>query len=280
MINFKQQHQEEKYIIMKYTINLIITFDPDSRLLMLRDNGQLTIELSKPGTRLLIELVKNNRNELTRETLIKHVWEDYGFSPSSATLSNHISELRKAFEALGASKDILLTVPRVGFKMDAEIHPETKPPKEEGSNEMIDPAVTESEPVKQQNATPHSTDSGHRGTLQRMLKPGLALIFALLAIAAAIKLMTLNSNEEPMLVGVQDKCNFYTLDNDKPSSEQSSHARKMLSDAKIDCAQINRDIYYIEARPANDRLKVYFMAVCTKSTSMSYQTCNNYKVAE
>lgn len=63
---------------------------------------------------------------MPRETLIKHVWEDYGFSPSSATLSNHISELRKAFEALGINKDILITVPRVGFKMEAEIHPETK----------------------------------------------------------------------------------------------------------------------------------------------------------
>jgi DNA-binding winged helix-turn-helix (wHTH) protein len=265
---------------MKYIINLIITFDPDSRLLILRNNDQLTIGLSKPGTRLLIELVKNNRNELTRETLIKHVWEDYGFSPSSATLSNHISELRKAFEALGVSKDILLTVPRIGFKMDAEIHPETKPPKEDRSVEMFAPAVTTSEPVKQQNVTPHPTHSGLRGTLQRTLKLGLVLIFTLLAIAAAIKLMTLHSNEEPMLIGVQYKCNFYTLGNNKPSSEQSAHARKMLSDAKIDCAQINRDIYYIEARPANDKLKVHFMAVCTKSTNMSYQTCNNYKLVE
>lgn len=257
-----------------------MVFDPDSRLLMLRNNTQLTIGLSKPATRLLIELIRNNKIELTRETLIKHVWEDYGFSPSSATLSNHISELRKAFEALEISKEILLTVPRVGFKMDAEIHPETKPPKEEGSIEMIDPAVTASEPVKQQNVTPHSTDSGHRGTLQRMLKPGLALIFALLGIAAAIKLMALHSNEEPVLIGVQDKCNFYTLDNNKPSSEQSAHARKMLSDVKIDCTQINRDIYYIVARPANEKLKIHFMAVCNKRTNMSYQTCNNYKLVE
>ncbi|HEJ8043610.1 TPA: winged helix-turn-helix domain-containing protein [Serratia marcescens] len=265
---------------MKYIINLIVTFDPDSRLLMLRNNDQLAIGLSKPGTRLLIELVKNNKNELTRETLIKHVWEDYGFSPSSATLSNHISELRKAFEALGVSKEILITVPRVGFKMDAEIHPETKPPKENGSVEMIDPADTANEPVKQKNVTPDSTDSGYRRTLQRMLKPSLALIFALLAIAAAMKLMTQHSNEEPVLIDVQDKCNIYTQGNNKPSSEQSAHARKMLSDAKIDCAQINRDIYYIEARPANDKLKVYFMAVCTKSTNMNYQTCNNYKLVE
>ncbi|WP_438439668.1 winged helix-turn-helix domain-containing protein [Klebsiella pneumoniae] len=91
--------QKRESILMKYIINFTITFDPDSRLLKLRNKDQLTIELSKPATRLLIELIKNNKNEMPRETLIKHVWEDYGFSPSSATLSNHISELRKAFEA-------------------------------------------------------------------------------------------------------------------------------------------------------------------------------------
>ncbi|MDQ4988180.1 winged helix-turn-helix domain-containing protein [Klebsiella pneumoniae] len=85
--------QKRESILMKYIINFTITFDPDSRLLKLRNKDQLTIELSKPATRLLIELIKNNKNEMPRETLIKHVWEDYGFSPSSATLSNHISEL-------------------------------------------------------------------------------------------------------------------------------------------------------------------------------------------
>ena len=123
---------------MKYIINLTLIFDPESRLLMLRNNTQLTVGLSNPATRLLSELIKNNKTELTREILLKHVWEDFGFSPSGATLSNHISELRKAFEALGMSKDILLTVPRIGFKLDAEIHPETKLAKESASAEHIE----------------------------------------------------------------------------------------------------------------------------------------------
>ena len=65
--------QKRESILMKYIINFTITFDPDSRLLKLRNKDQLTIELSKPATRLLIELIKNNKNEMTRETLIKHV---------------------------------------------------------------------------------------------------------------------------------------------------------------------------------------------------------------
>lgn len=265
---------------MKYIINFSVTFDPDRRLLMIRNDEKLTIELSKPANRLLIELINNNKNELTRETLIKNVWEDYGFSPSNATLSNHVSELRKAFEALGGSKDILITVPRIGFKMDAEIHPETKLPKEDASVEMIEPTVTASKPIRQENVAPDFTDSGHKITQRRTLKPNLILTLAVFAIAAAITLITLNRDEEPMLVGIQDKCNFYTLDDNQLSDEQSARARKMFSDAKIGCTQENRDIYYTVARPANDKLKVYFMAVCTKNTDMNYKNCHNYRLIE
>ncbi|MER2948965.1 winged helix-turn-helix domain-containing protein [Serratia bockelmannii] len=265
---------------MKYIINLTMVFDPDSQLLMLRNNNLLTVGLSNPATRLLSELIRNNKIELTRETLIKHVWEDYGFSPSSATLSNHISELRKAFESLGVSKDILITVPRVGFKMEADIHPETKLPKEDTSVEMIEPTVAASQPTIQDNVTPNFTDSGHKTTLRRMLKPSLVLALGLFAITAAIKLITLNRDDEPMLVGVQDKCEIYTPGDNKKNNEQSIRAQKMLYDEKIDCTQENHDIYYIEARPANDSLKINFMAVCTQSADMNYKNCNNYKLVE
>ncbi|WP_446919370.1 winged helix-turn-helix domain-containing protein, partial [Klebsiella pneumoniae] len=157
-------------------------FDPDSRLLKLRNKDQLTIELSKPATRLLIELIKNNKNEMTRETLIKHVWEDYGFSPSSATLSNHISELRKAFEALGINKDILITVPRVGFKMEAEIHPETKNKELDtstdgfGKNDITEDSAVQKKMIKK------TVEAYGKKELHRVLKPILTLFFILLSI--------------------------------------------------------------------------------------------------
>lgn len=264
---------------MRYIINLTITFDPDSRLLMLRNNDQHTIVLSKPATRLLIELIKNNKNELTRETLIKHVWEDYGFSPSSATLSNHISELRKAFEALGGSKDILITVPRIGFKMEAEIHPETKQQKENASAGMIDPLSPESEPVRQASVNPDCIPSVV-GTMRGLLKPVLVLILTFLAIISVMRLLILNRDEEPLLVSIQDKCNVYLLGDYEQNDEQTAHALKMAANEKIDCSQFNRDIYYMEARPDNDILKVYFMAVCTKNTDMSYKNCHNYRLIE
>lgn len=265
---------------MKYIINLTMVFDPESRLLMLRNNNQLTVGLSNPATRLLSELIKNNKIELTRETLIKHVWEDYGFSLSSATLSNHISELRKAFEALGVNKNILVTVPRIGFKMEAEIHPETKGPKESAAIEKSENAPIPREPEPERNAGPLFIDAESKKTLRRTKKPVFFLGLALITIATATTFVALTKDDKPTLVGVQDKCNIYTLDDSKQGIEQSDRARKMLGREKIDCTQRAHEIFYMEARPTNELFKVHFMAACTKNDNVNYKNCNNYKSVE
>nr|WP_315290291.1 winged helix-turn-helix domain-containing protein [Serratia proteamaculans] len=264
---------------MKYIINLTVVFDPESRLLILRNNDQLTIGLSNPATRLLTELIRNNKIELTRETLIKHVWEDYGFSPSSATLSNHISELRKAFEAIGVSKDILLTVPRIGFKMDAEIHPETKQPKVSVPAEQAElPPPAHSQAAEGNVAADVQGISSKKAS--RKVNMTVSSIFIILVVTSAAAVwVSLSKNEHPALIGIQDKCHIYTLDERKHEPEQASRAKKMLIDEGIDCAQTNRDIYYMEARSSNNLLKVYFMAAC-KNNNMSYTNCSNFKRVE
>ncbi len=264
---------------MKYIINLTMVFDPDSRLLILRNNTQLTIGLSNPATRLLIELIRNNKIELTRETLIKHVWEDYGFSPSSATLSNHVSELRKAFEALGVSKDILITVPRIGFKMEAEIHPETKAPQELVLPHPAEPPSPENEAAVE-HATIETIRVSEKKALSRMIMPVLSLFLVLLITAGTAVWMMLYKNEEPALIGVQNKCRIYTLDEGKHDPQRSQRAQRMLLEERVDCTLTNRDIFYMEARPANHLLKIYFMAACEKNNDMGYTNCNNFKRVE
>lgn len=266
-------------ICMKYIISLTLIFDPESRLLMLRNNTQLVVGLSNPATRLLSELIKNNKTELTRETLLKHVWEDFGFSPSGATLSNHISELRKAFEALGMSKDILITVPRRGFKLDAEIHPETKPPKESASVEHIE-LQPSSQPAPVDNVATADVNISSKKPLRSMKIPALSLLFFLCVTAVTAAWVTLSKNEQPTFIGSQDKCHIYTLNEGKREPAQSERARKMLVNEGIDCAQTDLDIYYMEARPANEFLKVYLMSVCTKNNDTSYKNCNNFKEVE
>ncbi|WP_261258890.1 transcriptional regulator [Serratia proteamaculans] len=106
---------------MRYLINLSIFFDFNKKQLSLYDDEKIFIDLTNPAARLLIELIKNNGAEMTRDSLLTRVWTDYGFADSNASLNNCISELRKAFIALGMGKKVILTIPKVGFMMDAEV---------------------------------------------------------------------------------------------------------------------------------------------------------------
>lgn len=105
---------------MKYSINNLVEFDACAGILILLGEENIPVQLSKPGCRLLNELVTHSGITLTRDELLQNVWGDHGLIPSSNNLSNHISFLRKIFSQLGM-EDIIITSPREGFRLEAEV---------------------------------------------------------------------------------------------------------------------------------------------------------------
>lgn len=269
---------------MKYIINLTIVFDPENQSLLVRNNHQLKVELSNPATRLLTEFIKNNKFELTRETLIKRVWEDFGFSPSSASLSNHISELRKAFAALELSTKILITVPRVGFKMEAEIHPETRMQVDSVTAENIEHAPSSYESSAEKNTKPTLINKKIVGKFKK--KPfsikmaALVLILVLIILAIMAIYVAMPRDHRPRLVGIEGKCRIYTLNDNQQGNKQFDTAKRMLANKRIDCTQTQQNIYYMEARPEEGLFKIHFMAACTLNDNVDHTDCSNYKLVE
>ncbi|CAI1517035.1 winged helix-turn-helix domain-containing protein [Serratia fonticola] len=265
---------------MIYIINTIIAFDPVTRNLSLKNDAQLSVELSKPATRLLSELIEHNHTTLVREELIKRVWEDYGFSPSKGNLSNSISELRKAFTSLGLHQEIIITVPRTGFKMEAEIHPLVKY-KKEATKVVIDTM----EPVLD---APHlSMGSRLVSRLEKLenrekkqkIRLLLASSIGIAAIASIIFFM-LPKSETLRLVTTIGMCNIYGLSNAKQPSDFVSNANDMIESQGIECMDEAADIYYADSRPVNSLLKVRFMAVCRNNGTARYQHCTTYKIVK
>lgn len=106
---------------MNYIINKNIYFNSLKGSLNSTNNSVIMVQLSKPGARLLAELIIHSGEIMTRENLIKKVWEDHNLTPSGSNLSNHISLLRKAFLQLDVTEHIIITVPKVGFRLEAEV---------------------------------------------------------------------------------------------------------------------------------------------------------------
>ncbi|QXN64756.1 winged helix-turn-helix domain-containing protein [Serratia fonticola] len=106
---------------MKYIINNSVVFDVNSRTLSIQGDSERSIDLPAPSGRLLSEFIRVKGQLVTRDHLLKHVWEDYGFVVSSANLNNHISVLRRSFISLDQTGAIINTIPKLGFQFDAEV---------------------------------------------------------------------------------------------------------------------------------------------------------------
>jgi DNA-binding winged helix-turn-helix (wHTH) protein len=262
---------------MIYIINTIIAFDPVTRNLALKNDTQLSVELSKPATRLLSELIEHNHATLVRDDLIKRVWEDYGFSPSKGNLSNSISELRKAFSSLGLHQEIILTVPRTGFRMEAAIHPVIKYEKE-ATKVVIDAVESLPEaPSLSMGARMLSRveklESREKKLTGRLLVAGSMGIAVIVSIIFSIWY----KNEPIRLVTTIGMCNIFGLNNAKPPSDFTINVKNMIETEGVNCTNESADIYYADTRPDNNLLKVRFMAVCRDNGTARYQNCTTYK---
>lgn len=267
---------------MKYTINLIVVFDPENRTLALNNNNQTAIELSKPSCRVLNEFIKNSGDNLSRDSLLKNAWEDYGFPPSNASLNNCISDLRKSFVSLGIEKPIIITLPRLGFRMEADIHPA---PKQEADANVknVEPVATKPEnveAVKQAETANYLPRVMPEKLIKKtMVMPILALM-TVLSIIIALTLLLWPSATQLKLIGSYKQCDIYSIRKDPiPGSEL--RAKQILESEKLACNQTRQDVFYTEERPDNDLFKITFLAACKKNQAENnYQNCKTFKIAE
>ncbi|MFD3232284.1 winged helix-turn-helix domain-containing protein [Rahnella aceris] len=106
---------------MYFVLNKVIKFTPATNELCLALDVANCILISNAASRLLAELIKNANEISLRDEILQKVWEEYGYTSSHNSLYMAVSEIRKSFSALGYSKEMLITVPKVGIKLVANI---------------------------------------------------------------------------------------------------------------------------------------------------------------
>lgn len=259
----------------------MIVFDPEYRTLALNNNTQTAIELSKPSCRVLKEFIKNNGDSLSRDSLLKNAWEDYGFLPSNASLNNCISDLRKSFVSLGVEKPIIITLPRVGFRMEADIYPTPKQ-NADGKIKKVEPVATKLEkmvtPKQEEAASPFPVARSDKLITKTMMIAILTLVTVMGIIGLALLLWT--PETQLKLIGSYKQCDIYSIKKD-PISNSELRAKQILESEKLNCEQVKQDIFYTEERPDNDLLKITFLAACKKDLAESdYQYCKTFKIIE
>ncbi|ALR76421.1 winged helix-turn-helix domain-containing protein [[Enterobacter] lignolyticus] len=247
---------------MEYLINDRILFSPENKKLHSITDESLFVELSNTATRLLIKFIDKNSILLTRDELFKDVWSDYGFTYSYSALSNHVSEIRKAFISLEHDLEVLTTVTGTGFKFDAKI-------KKQAStvNEIHLPTGnTESRNTKKDTIIEHIS----------MVKSKLDLTMLFFTFTALTLIFTLSyiylfyKNNEVHFIKSFKKCDIYQIAYSVTLTE--AKAINLLNANNINCTNDDIDIFYTESDGDSDEFGIKVISSCRKNDN----SCINY----
>lgn len=264
---------------MKYIINKTVIFDSTELTLCLYENTQIVARLTKPATRLLLALIQKSGISITREALLENVWLTYGFTASNAGLNNYISELRKAFSSLGYDHELIITLPKLGFRFEAEIDlhdssiiiPESLSLVEE--NESL---INIEKPEETSQLPPPIIEKISISRRKELfVLAGCILIFAM----SGIMILNITKKEEYDYQKITkiDNCDIYVLGKTRQPGELSERIANVLKQEAVDCKNIPSSVFYFEDRIGKNTVRADLTSVCSKDEGDHYDTCFNIK---
>ncbi|UNK26936.1 winged helix-turn-helix domain-containing protein [Serratia plymuthica] len=267
---------------MKYIINKIVVFNSEELTLFLYENNQVFTKLTKPASRLLLELIQNNKKNITRDDLLERVWTTYGFTASNAGLNNYISELRKAFSLLGLVNEIIVTIPKLGFRFEAEIV-------------LTEAMLQPSEPMVSQGDSPDSEvveeekmieieGSKKHFHLRSLLKNKKITVFIVLAVSALLIAIPISRYKEHHNYALYTKvselknCEIYVIGNAEIDPTSPKKVIDILNEKNIYCVNSDKDVFYSEDRFDSKLQRAELISVCSKNSENHYDNCLNIKL--
>ncbi|HHL2499704.1 TPA: transcriptional regulator [Yersinia enterocolitica] len=261
---------------MKYILNFALVFTPGQKSLVLLNNDDAELTLSAPASRLLVELIKSNGVTLSRDELLKNVWEDYGYAGSNSNLNSYISEIRKAFTSLGCDSKMIVTIPKIGLQFSANVETVLTP---EHSTVVMDSTADnkESQLVEATEAVGEITrankiDENNLSNAKKSIIAGKRIaLFALVVLCTIVAIYYVNveqSRESPkdnsIFLFKEKNCNVYSLANreQKKIDDLINIARIDLEQNNIVCTEQRENIFH-ERVFENNKLSSYsFISIC------------------
>ncbi|CAI0799218.1 DNA-binding transcriptional activator CadC [Serratia entomophila] len=246
---------------MFYIINDWIRFTPDSKQLSSLKDEEIEISLSNQSARLLMEFIQHGDAVLSREHLLKNVWENFGLTPSNNNLYSATSELRRAFISLGENEKLIVTIHKVGFQLATNVT-------------LIESDFIESEGVEQKKENKNKAINNSR----------VYFIFTVLLLSLSAMSLTyfkwdkkikMKEYTAPVIEKV-GKCNVYALGNlIKTTKEQVLENISIHTDIINSCKSQRYDIFYA----VNENMSNYILiGHCEVNKNNNHENCVTTRV--
>lgn len=107
---------------MFYCINNNVIFDPLKHTLTTsKFYPEKDTKLNQPTSRCLLLLIERRGDVITQEEFMNEVWRKHGMEVTVNTLYQNISILRKTLKRVGIDENIIITVPKKGITLSAQV---------------------------------------------------------------------------------------------------------------------------------------------------------------
>ncbi|KLV04338.1 transcriptional regulator [Photobacterium ganghwense] len=272
---------------MKYKINDFLFYDVTDATLSLNDSGVSDTQLSITANALLYFLIQHP-GIITRDEVMKKVWDDNGLTSSNGNLNQYLSMLRKAFRFYDID-NIVVSVPRGRIEInpdlvieivdDCQLHPLIQQEEEDGTatEQPVSPLLSPS-PKKQPlfgEDLPPQTEEQEKNWLMAsavLFTGALVLLWTAIISERSINILQLNQVQNSV-------CELFSTEkmiNDEMQQSYNHSFTAVTNALGIECNKERRFVFYYGDKFQNKGLGRTFLAQCAKNENNPYAYCDNY----
>jgi len=258
--------------------NNILYRSSDGTLHYLEGGAEDPITLPPVLNRILLLLVINQGQVITKEEFLTKVWDNYGKPGSSNTLNQYLSILRGIFSNHLGKKPII-TVPKKGYMLSFEVNITIVEEK---------PILGKEETLKEENISEtQETMLLSPVTMLPANKKMMSFYFVILIIAITITIFISKKSEQKIAIHSYDlgkigECPVYSFSKDETESQKKSEmevVRQQANQYNLDC---DSNIYFYYYRNENIGYREkgdYSMLTRCKKTNTAHDECLTTRVS-
>lgn len=241
---------------MKYLLADAIIYDNEDGSLSLKgEEGDECQMLTSTANHIFSLLIAHHGMVVDREKFLQEVWDERGLTGSNNSLNQYISILRKLLDNMVPGTTFIITVPKTGFMLNAEI--------------SVQPFSRESAPAPER--APRS-------------RPTLAIWLAIATmIVAAICGSYLSQKQSPLVTGRYlltqiDGCPVYTFTPiaDVFQKQAVALTRQIKENSGLSC--LENSVFYVHIQNAlfyGDKGRLV-LSQCSRSSQNTSTCSTNY----
>ncbi|WP_393947113.1 winged helix-turn-helix domain-containing protein [Kluyvera intermedia] len=260
---------------MRYNINARFIYDATDGTLTLPESTEPDSQLSITASTLLYFFLRNT-GIISREEVLKKVWDDNGLTSSNSNLNQYLSMLRKTFRHYGID-NIIVTVSRGYLQLNPDVSIEAvdESPLPEAPEPTPVETITEPLPVEEKQRLPHTAHA--RGMCWYIAGACLLTISLLLVAFSVVGI----SESHPIALTqiTHSQCELLASDDMLRSVNASAYGKnfdEVRQRLNVACKPGERFLFFYGDKLETNGLGRVFLAHCAMHEDNPFSYCDNY----